>query len=41
MDATRLAVGMTVVGVKFIFADIWEIGEVDEDEASVAEEDVE
>jgi len=42
VDATTLAVGMWVMGVRFIFVDVWEVGEVDEDEAFVAvEEDAE
>jgi len=42
VDATTLAVGMRVMGIGFIFADVWEVGEVDEDEAFVAvEEDAE
>lgn len=38
VDATMLAVGMTVMGFIFIFVDVWEVGEVDEDEALVAVE---
>jgi len=40
VDATTLAVGMTVMGAKFISADVWEVdAEVDEDEAVVAVEE--
>jgi len=42
VDATMLAVGMRVMGVGFIFAGVWEVAKVDEDEAFVAvEEDAE
>jgi len=42
VDATTLAVGMDVMWIGFIFADVWEVGEVEEDEAFVAvEEDAE
>ena len=42
VDATTLAVGTRVTRFGFVFADICEVGEADEDEALVAvEEDVE
>lgn len=39
VDATMLAVGMWVMGVRSIFVDVWEVDEVDEDEAFVAVEE--
>jgi len=38
VDATTLAVGMRVLGVRFIFADVWGVAKVDEDETFVAME---
>jgi len=39
VDATTLAVGMRVMGVRFISADVWVVAKVDEDEAFVAVEE--